>query len=122
MFWTLYPRKDGKGAVREKWKRLTPDQRRAALTAVVGFSQIWEAADVARVHLIPMPMTWLNQGRYEDDPKAWMRMAAGDDAGAQKTIQKQLRADERRTVRDEHKKWVEQLYEEAGAVAPEVER
>src|ERR1035437_7452582 len=111
-FWHLYPRKAGKGAVREKWKRLTPDQRRAALTAVVGFSQIWEAADVARVHLIPMPMTWLNQGRYEDDPKAWMRMAAGDDAGGQKTIQKQVPAAETRTVPDEHKKRVHALYEE----------
>ncbi len=118
LFWKLYPRRDGKGAVRDKWKRMLPEQRRAALLAVVPFSQIWEVADASRIRFIPLPMTWLNQCRYEDDPKAWMRQAAGDDADAQRTIVKQLREGERKSVREEHKAWIARLYSEVGVTPP----
>ena len=67
-FWSVYPRKVGKSAVYKAWKRLRPD---AAL-----FSRILAAIDNAKAteqwqreagRFIPYPLTWLNQGRWDDD-------------------------------------------------------
>ena len=67
-FWKLYPKKVGKKAALNSWKRLKPD---AAL-----FDQIMAAVEAARAsdqwrrengRFIPNPATWINQGRWDDE-------------------------------------------------------
>lgn len=64
-FWQVYPRKVGKDAARKSWgnavKRATIPDIMAALAR-----QVWP---VDR-QFIPHPSTWLNQGRWQDDPLA----------------------------------------------------
>ena len=68
-FWKLYPKKVGKKAALNAWKKIKPD---ADL-----FSRIMAAVDVAKAtdqwqreggRFIPNPATWLNQGRWDDEP------------------------------------------------------
>ena len=68
-FWAAYPRKVAKGKARESWNRIKPsaELHQKILIAV-------EAAKESRQwkkdngDFIPNPTTWLNQGRWEDDP------------------------------------------------------
>ena len=68
-FWEVYPKKVGKEAARKAWKRVKPD---AAL-----YERILCAVDAAKGcdqwcreggRYIPNPATWLNQGRWDDEP------------------------------------------------------
>jgi 5-methylcytosine-specific restriction endonuclease McrA len=64
-FWDQYPRKVGKDAARKAYnsaiRRASPEQIRSALIC-----QIWPE----NRQFIPHPVTWLNQGRWQDDPAA----------------------------------------------------
>ena len=71
----LYPRKVGKQAalraIVRALEKLPPD---VLLERVRTFAEVvsrWPAMD--KPHLIPHPLTWFSQGRYEDDPAAWLR-------------------------------------------------
>lgn len=65
-FWESYPRKVGKVAVWKAWRRISPDQalleRMLSTLAWQKKSQQWQRG------YIPLPMTWINQGRWEDEP------------------------------------------------------
>ena len=67
-FWTAYPRREGKGKAEESWKKM-------GCTAIL--AQILKAVEAAKTteqwkkdngQFIPMPATWLNQKRWEDEP------------------------------------------------------
>lgn len=67
-FWTQYPKKVGKKAAQNSWRRIKPD---AAL-----FERIMQAITAAKAsdqwnreggRFIPNPSTWLNQGRWDDE-------------------------------------------------------
>jgi len=62
-FWAAYPRKIGKAAARRAWDKAmrvtTPDVIGAALRAAE-----WPEDP----QYIPHPATWLNQGRWDDQP------------------------------------------------------
>ena len=66
-FWNLYPKKVGKEAARKSWNKVHPDQ---AL-----FNKIMQSIAEAKAseqwrkqngQFIPIPATWLNQGRWDD--------------------------------------------------------
>ena len=68
-FWAAYPRKVGKLGAQRVWNQLKPDQ------ALLG--KMLEALDRASRskqwreaggQFIPYPMTWLRQGRWDDEP------------------------------------------------------
>jgi hypothetical protein len=65
-FWKIYPRREGKLAALKAWKKLKIGQKRRA----------WQVAKrdaamlKARGQYCPLPATWLNQGRFDDDPNA----------------------------------------------------
>ena len=66
-FWSAYPRKVGKSAVYKVWKRLKPD---ADLFERI-LSAIENAKSTEQWHresgrYIPNPLTWINQGRWDD--------------------------------------------------------
>ena len=64
-FWMNYPRKVGKDAARKAWasaaKRADPSEILAGLSKAV-----WPADP----QFVPHPSTWLNGGRWQDDPMA----------------------------------------------------
>ena len=83
-FWEAYPRKVGKSAVYKAWKRLKPDKEL--------FARILSAVDNAKAteqwrreagRFIPNPLTWINQGRWDDVyiPAAPARNAAAPNNG-----------------------------------------
>ncbi|MCD8224757.1 MAG: DUF6291 domain-containing protein [Clostridiales bacterium] len=68
-FWQLYPKKVGKKAAFNAWEKIKPD---ADL-----FNRIIQAVTAAKAsddwkkdggRFIPNPLTWLNQGRWDDEP------------------------------------------------------
>lgn len=69
-FWSMYPRKIGKGAAEKAFKKYKPDDDLLAtmLTALSAQkrSEQW-AKDGGQ--FIPYPATWLNQRRWEDVPE-----------------------------------------------------
>lgn len=68
-FWQAYPRKVGKQPALKVWLKLAPDDEL--------FSAILEALKWQRVQpqwrkdggqYVPHPVTWLRQGRWDDEP------------------------------------------------------
>lgn len=70
-FWKAYPRKVGKEKAWQAWQRVRPDAD--LLTAMLAALE-WQSrsADWMRDggQFIPHPTTWLNQGRWDDEPCA----------------------------------------------------
>ncbi len=68
-FWTAYPRKVGKGAALKAWMKLKPSAELLAkiLTAIEQQKKTaqWQRDDG---QYIPHPLTWINQGRWDDAP------------------------------------------------------
>ena len=74
-FWQAYPRKVGKQAAARAFEKATkagtdPEAIVAAGTAYGAATALWDKADQ---QFIPHPSTWLNQGRWDDDPNTWSR-------------------------------------------------
>lgn len=68
-FWSSYPKKVGKASCLKAWKKLKPtaelhDHIMAALEAQKRSEQ-WQREGG---RFIPNPLTWLNQGRWDDEP------------------------------------------------------
>ncbi len=68
VFWQAYPKKEGKGACRNWWGRNAPDEMllHIMLTKIEQAKQTkkWQDEDGK---FIPMPATWLNQERWDDE-------------------------------------------------------
>ena len=66
-FWAVYPRRAGKQAAAAKWEQLA--KKGVDLGAVMAGARRFAAdPNLPEVTFIPHPITWLNQGRWEDDP------------------------------------------------------
>lgn len=68
-FWKAYPKKVGKATCLKAWKKLNPnselfDRIMAALDSQKRSEQ-WNREGG---RFIPNPLTWLNQGRWDDEP------------------------------------------------------
>lgn len=62
-FWDLYPKKVGKGEALRAWKRKKPPLPKVRATLE------WQKRSRQWLDgIIPNPATWLNQGRWEDEP------------------------------------------------------
>jgi hypothetical protein len=67
-FWHAYPRKIGKGAARQAWKRLKPDEALLAqMLAAIDQQQGSVQWNRDGGQYIPLPSTWLKQERWEDE-------------------------------------------------------
>lgn len=79
-FWSLYPRKTGKGAARKAWEKVSQNGLpawpilEASLRAHLESTQ-WEKDDG---QYIPHPDTWLNQERWHDTPQRRWRPSDDD--------------------------------------------
>ncbi len=77
-FWKIYPRKVGKAICRAKFHALTGDGLKVTIEgqklvlkakpeAVVQAAKAFRYLSIeTEERFIPLPKTWLNQGRYED--------------------------------------------------------
>lgn len=89
-FWTAYPRKQGKQAARKAFgKARKAASLRDIATGLNAHIAVWPEASDPRAKYIPHASTWLNEGRWEDEP--------GHSAAAQGGAIKRTRAEE---VRD----------------------
>jgi hypothetical protein len=84
IFWAVYPKRVAKKDAERAWKRLTSQQRVAAMEALPRHIENW-----AEPEFIPYPASWLNGERWEDEiqPKKnpapdWWRSTAGIEAKA----------------------------------------
>lgn len=81
-FWTAYPRHEGKEPARRAWKRLKPNiQLCRDMSAALERQKCSESWKRDGGRYIPMPATWLNQHRWEDEPAvpAWSEPSQTDD-------------------------------------------
>jgi hypothetical protein len=65
-FWALYPRKTGKAAATTAWRKLHPPQSRVLETISWQIESDEWIKECGKY--IPHPATWLNQGRWDDEP------------------------------------------------------
>lgn len=67
-FWAFYPRKIGKGGAKKTWQKITrttnPEQ------IIDGARRMSQDPNLPETQFIPHPSTWLNEGRWEDEPYA----------------------------------------------------
>lgn len=74
-WWKIYPRKIGKDAAYKKWKtigkegRVSADKIISAIEAQVKARHFRGRGTDQDKDFIPLPATWLNQGRWNDDVK-----------------------------------------------------
>jgi hypothetical protein len=76
-FWSIYPRKEGKGAARKAWGKAVKSLPASELLPIVRSYSV-------RVHgterrFIPFPATWLNQERWADEVSDQQAEANGDE-------------------------------------------
>src|SRR5208282_5336371 len=68
-FWTQYPRHEAKKDALKAWSRMSESDRHAAVIAIADWRQVWKAQG-RDTHLIPLPATWLNGERWDDEVPA----------------------------------------------------
>lgn len=68
LFWQAYPKKVGKEAARKAWQKATGKPALADILRTVELSKQTEQWKKERGQFIPNPATWLNQGRWSDEP------------------------------------------------------
>lgn len=81
-FWKSYPRKEGKGACRKIWFRLKPSEELfEKMVTKVEQQKTSEAWTRDKGRYIPMPATWLNQERWDDETATETTTELGIDWG-----------------------------------------
>lgn len=77
-WWSTYPKKVGKQAAQPCWqravKKIQQDRktsRSSAIEALLETTRKFSQTPKAKGEFCPNPATWLNQGRWDDDPAAW---------------------------------------------------
>lgn len=69
-FWQLYPNKKGKGAALKSWRKIKPNKEFAdKIINAVKIQKTWPEWTKDNGQFIPMPSTWLNQERWDDEQK-----------------------------------------------------
>lgn len=68
-FWQAYPRKSGKKVAMKCWEKLAPDSETySAILVSIESQKKSEQWQKQHGQFIPMPSTFLNQGRWMDEP------------------------------------------------------
>ena len=63
-FWEQYPRKEAKAKAENTFKKLTKKEKDAIFQSLPKHLKSWKTKDRS---FIPMPTTWLNQKRWNDE-------------------------------------------------------
>ena len=65
-FWSAYPRKVAKAHALKMWRRLTDEEKFAAIHSLPVHLKFWRAAGTEG-HYIPHPGSWIGGHRWEDE-------------------------------------------------------
>lgn len=77
-FWQAYPKKVGKASCLKAWKKLKPTTELFDhIMTSLGSQKHSEQWQREGGRFIPNPLTWLNQGRWDDEPTETTRAASG---------------------------------------------
>ncbi len=70
LFWAQYPKKTGKGAAYAAWckQRFTDQQRQLVMASLARHKASYDWTKDGGQY-IPNPATWLNQARFQDEPR-----------------------------------------------------
>lgn len=75
-FWASYPRKVGKDAARKAWQKRRPSEELLqAMLAAVDWQKRTDAWLKSGGQYVPHPSTWLNEGRWQDEPQDTPRVS-----------------------------------------------
>lgn len=81
-FWTAYPRKQAKPNAQRAWKKLKPgEELTAIILAAVERQRNSDEWRRENGRFIPLPASWLNARRWEDEPTVLFREPDPDDIG-----------------------------------------
>lgn len=80
-WWAVYPRKVGKSAAARSYVKARKSAD--AATILAGLRRALTSRDFADPQYIPHPTTWLNQGRWEDEP---LTLDSEDQPAARRTL------------------------------------
>lgn len=67
-FWSLYPRKVGKGAAKKAWLKIVKSNNYFEI--LMGVRRLADDPNLPEMRFIPHPSTWLNEERWWDEPCA----------------------------------------------------
>lgn len=67
-FWSYYPRKIGKGGAKKSWTKIVKTVNYFEILA--GVRRFADDPNLPETQYIPHPSTWLNEGRWDDEPYA----------------------------------------------------
>ena len=93
-FWSAYPKKVGKAACLKAWTKLKPNDE---LFDQIMRSLAWQkksdqwTKDGGR--FIPNPLTWLNQGRWDNEPMETAPVSRPATGGAMAALQRMYEAE-----------------------------
>lgn len=69
-FWALYPKREGKGEAAKSWHKLSMDEKRRAYAGLKKQLPLLEKKmQTDGGKYCPFPATWINQGRFDDEPE-----------------------------------------------------
>lgn len=75
-FWAAYPNKVGKDAARKAWEKAKGKPKIDEMLAILDRQKTWPKWRNDNGRYIPNPSTWINQGRWNDEPPQ-LGIAAG---------------------------------------------
>ena len=76
-FWAAYPKKVGKKAARDAWKHAKDKPSLADILQAIDKARKSDTWRKDNGQFIPNPSTWLNQGRWDDEPAPVLEAARG---------------------------------------------
>ena len=71
-FWAIYPRRQAKVDARKAWAKIKPEEHVAILQGIMDWMPAWREKEF---EYCPMPATYLNGGRWEDEVPPRFRRA-----------------------------------------------
>src|SRR5208282_6898201 len=92
-FWTLYPRHEAKKDAQRAWSRMAEMDKVSAVIAIADWRQVWRAQG-REIHTTPLPATWLNGERWDDEIPAGVLPKRGGSTLAFAGLSEQSRTDE----------------------------
>lgn len=73
-FWKAYPKKIGKQAAAKAWRKIEVRPPLPKILAAILLAQSTEQWQKENGQFIPNPATWLNQGRWDDEPLGYVQI------------------------------------------------
>lgn len=91
-FWAAYPNKVGKDAARKAWEKAKGKPKIDELLAILDRQKTWPKWRNDNGRYIPNPSTWINQGRWNDEPpQLGMSAGCGSDADDMEAAMERVR-------------------------------